>query len=417
MSRRSPRWLVVVAGLAVVIELVGVAGWLSWRRFVRVLEDNPPAGAELLARDPWLRLPPAVRRARRFPGRRLALADDEAVVPALNAIGRDQIRWFPADPRGFVNRARATLIEGELEEALVDLDAGVLRDPTSPDIHRLMALTERARGRNPQALEHLAVAQGLGPRDLPLGLELTPEEESWVRLEGLERRLSYYPRARSGGVIALARELRVRDRKELGREFLEGESGDPRVALELARWDMDAGRMFEAESRLADLASRRGLPASLQAETWTVTAMVRDRMGDVDGVVVAAEMALAYDPRSAGPYRVLANLAERRGDVDAALAQLRRAWGMNPTDISLLMSVARVAEKAGQLDDARLALERAVSVDPDNPALRARLVDFHLRHGDFMQATVTLSDALDRFPTDPALLRLADRLRADVSRR
>ncbi len=103
--------------------------------------------------------------------------------------------------------------------------------------------------------------------------------------------------------------------------------------------------------------------------------------------------------------------------MDGALDQLRRAWGMNPTDISLLMAVARTAEKAGQYDDARLALERAKTVDPDNPYLSAALVEFYLRRGDFMDATTTLSDALDRFPTDPRLLRLADRLRAEVRRR
>jgi hypothetical protein len=34
-----------------------------------------------------------------------------------------------------------------------------------------------------------------------------------------------------------------------------------------------------------------------------------------------------------------------------------------------------------------------------------------------MQATLALSEALDRFPTNPRLLRLADRLRAEISRR
>jgi cytochrome c-type biogenesis protein CcmH/NrfG len=90
---------------------------------------------------------------------------------------------------------------------------------------------------------------------------------------------------------------------------------------------------------------------------------------------------------------------------------------MNPTDVNLLLSVARIAERAGEHDDARLALERAKTVDPTNPNLAAALVEFYLRHSELMDATLTLSDALDRFPTDPRLLRLADRLRAEVSRR
>jgi Tfp pilus assembly protein PilF len=90
---------------------------------------------------------------------------------------------------------------------------------------------------------------------------------------------------------------------------------------------------------------------------------------------------------------------------------------MNPTDVGLLLTIARVAEKAGQPDDANLALTRAVTVDPSDPSLRARLVEYQLRRGELMQATLTLSEALDRFPTDPRLLRLADRLRAEISRR
>ena len=417
MKRRLSRWMIVAAVFAVAVELAGVIGWWSWRRVIRELGENPAKGAVILAQNLTLRLPSAVRRSRRLPGRALGQAPDDLVVPALYALSRGQIRWAPADPGGYVNRARGQLIEGSIDDASVGLEAAIVRSPTSPELHWLAALTERARGNSSKALDHLATAAGLGAQDRPLRVDLTPEETAWVRLEGLERRLDFYPRARSRGVIALARELRQRDQVGLGRRYLQEESRDPRVELELARWDLDDGSADAAEERLADLAGRRGLPASILAETWAVTATVRDRQGNVEGAVKAAEMALSYDPRSAAPYRVLAGFAERRGDVDEALEHLRRAWGMNPTDVNLLMAVARIAEKAGQLDDARLALERAKTVDPSNPNLRAALVEFYLRRGELMDATLTLSDALDRFPTDPRLLRLADRLRAEVSRR
>jgi len=90
---------------------------------------------------------------------------------------------------------------------------------------------------------------------------------------------------------------------------------------------------------------------------------------------------------------------------------------MSPTDVGLLLDVARVAEKTGSWDDASMALKRAVSVAPDDPRLRAQLVDYLIRRGELMEATVTLSEALDRFPTEGRLLRLAERLRAEVSRR
>lgn len=415
--RRGPRWLVFAAALAVIVESVGFAGWLSWRSLVRVLEESPAEAAVALAGSGWLQLPSALRRSRRVPTRELGKAVDDLVVPALRAMGRGQIRWTPADPIGFLNGARAEMIEGSLERAMNDLEAAIVRDPTSPDLHWLVALTQRARGENEAALDHLATSAGLGARDRPLRMELTPEETAWVRIEGLERRLDYYPRARSQGLIQLAREHRRRDQPEIGRSYLENESEDPRIVLELARWDLVDGSIADAENRLEDLADRTGLPSALQAETWAVMAAVRERRGDLEGAIAAADKALNYDPRSASPYRVLAGLAERRGDVDEALEHLRRAWGMNPTDVPLLLSVARVAEKAGERDDARLALQRARTADPNDPRVAAALVEFHLRQAEFMDATLTLSDALDRFPTDPRLLRLADRLRAEVRRR
>lgn len=417
MNRQRSRVLIVAAVLAVAVELVGMVGWWNWQQAKAQLEDDPAMGAVNLAENVILRLPSAVKASRRLPGRELGQAADDLVVSALLVLSHEQRRWAPADPGGYVNRARAGLIEGSIDGASADLNEAVVRDPVSPQLHWLIALTERERGQNASALDHLATAEGLGYGAPPFQMELTPEEEAWVRIEGLKRRLDFYPRARSQGVIDLARELRSRNQSELGRTYLGHESHDPRIELELARWDLDDELLDEAGRRLADLAERSGLPASLLADTWALTARLRDRLGDVDGAQKAADKALSYDPKSAGPYRVLAALAEQRGDMDGALEQLRRAWGMNPTDVNLLMAVARTAEKAGHHDDARIALERARTVEPESSGLAASLVEFHLRHGEFMDATVTLSEALERFPTDPRLLRLADRLRSEVSRR
>jgi Tfp pilus assembly protein PilF len=417
VSRRRPVLLILVALAAVAVEAIGVAGWVSWRQVIRRLRADPAEGALDLAKSPTLRLPPVARYARRLPSGELALASDDLVLSALDAVSRDQIRWAPADPSGFRNRAKAQLIEGAYRAASESLNEAILRDPTAPDSHRLAALAARSQGINSEALDHLATAQGLGLGSTSAGIELTPEEADWVRLEGLERRMDFYPRTRSSNVIALARELRDRDMSAAGRDWLEREAADPRIALELSRWDLLEGRADEAEARLESLVARRGLTRSILAEAWTIMAMVRDRRGDVSGAVAAADTAMTYDPRSAGPYRVLSTLSERRGDMVEALEHLRRAWGMNPTDVGLLLTIARVAEKAGQPDDANLALTRAVTVDPSDPSLRARLVEYQLRRGELMQATLTLSEALDRFPTDPRLLRLADRLRAEISRR
>lgn len=413
----SPRMLVVLTVFSVVVEASGTVGWWSWNHAMSLLREDTVAGTEGLADNPLLRLPSVARRTRRLPASLLVEAPGEIVVSALRTVAGDQIRWAPADPHGFVNNARADLISGEMESASSDLAQAVVRNPTSPELHLLAALAARVGGRNTEALDHLATSAGLGSSGWKRRIDLTPEETDWVVIEGLRRRLDYYPRARIAGVLGLARELRRRDQEEEGRRSLSEASADPRVALEIARWDVDAGDFEEAEDRLETLTNRRALPSSILADAWAVTAMARDGKGDPDGAVAAAQTALQFDPRSASPYRVLARLAERRGDAQAALDHLRRAWGMNPTDIGLLLAVARTAEIAGHHDDARLALDRAVTVEPENPAVHASKVEYLLRRGDFMEATLALSDALKRFPTDPRLLRLADRLRDEVSRR
>jgi len=411
-----PRWAAAVLAVAVVIETAACVGWLRWRFLVGQIRAVPASGVEALADARLALLPETLRRLRRPPIGALGAAPDRPVARALERLGTDQVRWAPADGVGFTNLARADLISGALDAAAASLDAALTRDPTSPDLYRLAALADAARGRRHLALDHLAQAQALAPGTGLDAIDLTADEVDRIKLDGLERRLALYPRARVDGVIALARELAAQGDRERGREMLDATDDDPRVALEAARWDVDDGELERAGQRLAELAGRSGLPSSMSAQIWAARAAVRARLGDTDGAVAAARTALTYDPTSATPYRVLADLAERRGDLDEALGHLRRAWGMNPTDVRLLVAVASVAERAGELDDARLALERAVAVEPDDPGLRARLVQFHLRRGELMSATVVLSDALDRFPDDARLLGLADRLRSEVQR-
>ncbi len=163
MIRRRSRFLLMAAAAAVVVELVGAFGWWSWQTVKRQLEDDPELGAVSLAQNLGMKLPSAIRASRRLPGRQLGLAPDDLVVSALLALSEGQRRWIPADPSGYVNRARAKLIEGSIDDAWEDLNAAIIRNPTSPRLHRLAALTERARGQTESALDHLATAEGLAP--------------------------------------------------------------------------------------------------------------------------------------------------------------------------------------------------------------------------------------------------------------
>jgi len=405
--------LVVAAALAV--ELVGSVGWWAWRRVAGELEQVPEAGAALLARGALVALPPAVDRSRRLQVSDLAGVEVANAAAALDRVGGLQQRWVPTDPDGFRNRGRAALLREEVEAGLGGLQAAVVRDPTSPYLHRLLALVLRFQGRSDEFLDHMATAEAVAPGFRSPPVELTPEDERWIRREALRRRVELYPSQRVKGLLALAGQTLREDGEEEALKVLAGVRDVPDVELTLAEWDLGAGRANEAATRAEAVASRVTLPSGLRVRAWSLVARCRDAADDPDGAVAAANEALRLGPGSPAPYLALASLAERREDWETALEHLRRAWGIAPADVQVVLRFAAAADRVGSVPDARLAFKRAVQLAPDEPRMAALLVEHYLKWGDYMAATMELSRALDRFPTDSRLLALADRLRREVT--
>jgi len=414
MNRRKPRWLPVLALGAIVVTALDTCGSYGWNRIARTTALNPEAGALELTSSWVVGLPPFVERSRRLAVRDLGMASREAVVEALARLGGLQLRWMSVNPVGFINLARESLLRDRTRESLPMLTDALVRDPTSPSLHRLHALVLLALGNHRGGLEELATAEALAPGLRSPEVELPPEDHRWVRLEGLRLRRDFYPRRPTETAIALARELRVDGDRASARDVLSEFGNHPEVKMELARWAIDEGDPQHAIELLAEITSRAAFPRPLRARAWGLAAVALDKDGDVGGALEAAHSALQLDPRSSAPYVTLAGLAQRRGDSAAALEHLRRAWGMAPADTRLLVRIAVVAEEAGKPADALLALGRAVEIQPESPELVARLAALQLRTGRFTEAAITLSHALDRFPTHPGLLRLAEKLQRDV---
>ena len=405
----------VVVAVALAVELVASLGWWSWRRVSRELEQVPQAGAALLVGGALVALPSTVERSRRLQVSDLAGVEAGVAAAALERVGSLQQRWAPTDPDGFRNRARANLLEEDLESGLEDLEAAVSRDPTSPYLHRLLAIVLRFEGRSSEFLDHMATAEAVAPGFRSPPVELTPEDELWIRREALRRRIDLYPSQRVKALLALAGQTLREGGEEEALKVLAGVRGVPDVELTLAEWDLGAGRSAEAAARAEAVASRVSLPSGLRVRAWSLVARCRDAAEDPEGAVAAANEALRLGPGSPAPYLALASLAERRRDWDTALEHLRRAWGIAPADVQVVLRFAAGADRAGSTADARLALKRAVQLAPDDPRVAAMLVEHYLRWGDYMAATMEVSRALDRFPTDPNLVSLADRLRREVT--
>lgn len=414
MIRRSNRWLVGLTAAAAIVAAIDCLGWLGWRSVARALAVNPESGAVLLTSERTAALPSFVERSRRLSGRDLGLASREIVIDVLGRVGDRQVSWLPANAVGFTNLARRALINDQLVDALAYLERGLQRDPTSPHLHRLRALVFVAQGLLDGALQDLAIAEAVAPGLRTPRVDLAPENDRWVRLEGLRLRQEFYPRRRTQTALALARELKRDGDDAAAHEILAALRDHPEVRLERARWALEIGDYLGALTILAEITDHRTYPRSIRSQAWSQAAVARELAGDPKGALEAAEAALELDPRSPAPYITLAGLAQNRGDSEMALAHLRRAWGMAPANVGLLVQIAVVAEGVGKTADAMLALERAVEVEPESSQLVARLVALQLRCGRYTDAAVTLSRALDRFPTDPVLLQQADRLRRDV---
>jgi Flp pilus assembly protein TadD len=416
--RRHRSWpLIVLIILAVLVEALGFVGWSRWHALSSMMAGAPDTAAQALASSSTLVLPSTVYWSRTLSGTLLAGASSETLSTALEELGRAQVRWFPTDPEGFKNLARAAYARGEPELAIEHLHDALRRDPTSPYLHRLLALLLRQAGRIEEFLDHLATAEGLAPGFSHPQIELTPEDQEWVKMEGIRRWVDLYPRRRVEGLLRLATALRGRGEEAAAAEVLAEVEDDPAVVLALAEWDLQDGDFADAAERVEAIAAGRTYPRSVRVRAWSLLARARDLGGDGDGGLAAAREAMRLDPSSPAPYLALGTIAERRGDYQTALEHLRRAWGVAPADVGLLLKVGRVAERAGRHGDAKLALERAVEVAPDRPEVAAVLVTYLLRTGAYMEAAMAVSRALDRFPTDPRLLQLAEQLRNEVSSR
>lgn len=416
--RRTRLWLLIlVATLAVVVEGLGLLGSWAWDVTAERLHRDADAGAGALVDSVLLNLPSAVLRSRRLVAADLVDAEQGRVVEALEVLARRQTRCMVAHSEGYLNLARARLIQGRIFDGQADLAEALKRDPTRPFAVRLLGLVTLFQGRFEEALGILAQAEAVAPGYRVPPIELTAEDEARVRLEGLNRRLEIYPRLRVETLVSIGRLLRATGRVDEAERRLDQAAGDPRADLVRARWALSDGDASAAAGMALGLARQRRLPTRIRASAWSILAQALEVQGDSQGAMAATRRSLRLAPQSAEPYLALARIAQGRGDVDEAVNHLRRAWGMDPSNIGILIRFARAAEQAGLEADARLALERTVDLNPSDTGAVLRLVDFQLRTGAFMEAAMTLSRALDRAPADSDLLRMAERLRREVAKR
>ncbi|NOZ93536.1 MAG: tetratricopeptide repeat protein [Acidobacteria bacterium] len=417
-DRRGVRLAIILAvTVAVAVEGLDAGGWALWRDLMVTARERPAEGCRVLLSTALLAGPPAAEWARTITAgplmRKAGQCGLEAVARAAWALRR----WTPVDPAGWTLGARAELAAGRLDKGMGLLRAALQRNPTSPYLHRLMALLDMNLGDYDGALQSLADAEGLAPGYRIPPVEVLPGDDEWIAIEGLRRRAALYPRHRQDALLALASKLWSLGRRDEAREVLAPLRDRPVVLMTRARWALEDGDPRMAVRLMRPVAERSAYPRRIRSRAYSLLARALEAEGESERAMKTARKAVMLDPNSPEPYLALSRLARRRGDTEAALQYIRSAWGVAPSDVRVLLEVASTAEAAGAYSDARLALERAEKLAPDRVDVGVRLAGYLLRRGEYMNAALVLSRQLDRHPMEPRLIALAARLQGKTSRR
>ena len=134
------------------------------------------------------------------------------------------------------------------------------------------------------------------------------------------------------------------------------------------------GRFAAAESLWADLAHR----GRASARVGLQLAYCRERLGDVDGAVLAVRDVLAHEPDNSSALNTLGYLfADHGRNLAEAEDLVRRALAQEPDNGAYLDSMGWVYYRLGRLAEARRDLERAVELTNGDPVVSEHLGDVY----------------------------------------
>ena len=106
------------------------------------------------------------------------------------------------------------------------------------------------------------------------------------------------------------------------------------------------------------------------------------------------ERAIALNPRSGLPHRILGDLLLERKALEQAIKSFTQAIHCNPDDAYALSGLAQSYEiKNSNLDIAADLAHQSLLIQPDNPHFRVRLAKIYMKQGKFNDADIEFSKA------------------------
>lgn len=185
---------------------------------------------------------------------------------------------------------------------------------------------------------------------------------------------------------------------------------DGTIAVRLAEFDRQAGRLDQATQRLAPLLART--PPVLDAQVLAAGILI-DR-GSAAEAVTAARAAAALAPTKPAVRAVLGRALVASGNLQEAVGELTEAQRLEPGDARLALELALVEARVGRSQQALDHAREAVRLLPDDADAAAGLAVLELgqRSPAAAAAVRRVDDLLARHPNDASYLYAAARVRA-----
>jgi len=285
------------------------------------------------------------------------------------------LRLRPQDRRGLELLARCWLSGGQHQQIVRVLGAVTAEEPSSPELHYLLAAAQLALGENAQAKRsaELALGGSVPGAERVLGLALSRLGRPDEAIEALERALARQASPELAGELATLHRQRAEQSAALGE--LESAQAAYRRVLELEPQRLDV--RIAAASALARLGRTEQALAILEPcqepilENQSVFALrgkLELALGRPSAAEAAFRTALQLSPSDTEVRAQLGIALSRLGRSSEALEFLDRAEATSAPDLAALEERARLLEAKGDAAGAatelsELGKQRALSAD------------------------------------------------------
>ncbi|HMM47195.1 MAG TPA: PEP-CTERM system TPR-repeat protein PrsT [Thiobacillaceae bacterium] len=344
-----------------------------------------------------------------------------------------------------VARARVSQQKGDLKASIIDLKNAAQKDPSNPEVRRLLADSYIQSGLGAEAEKELIRAKEFGAAPGPLMLPLARS----LLLQNAYQRLVDEIRPAPDIVPAdKARLLHLLGEAQLGlgnlergcAEFDDSAQADPQYAhAYIGQAKCAFARKDAEQARSLILHARRLDPQDVQS--WLLEAELEDQLGNAKAAHAAYGQALQIAPNDMAAITGHAYTALKLGDVVAARKDIDRARKRYPESIpikyleglaafsegkpeitrdkaqdilrrapdhtSALLLLGLSSYRLGEYETARSNLSRVLAKQPENTAVRKLLAELMIRAGEGRQALDLMRPALNQPSPDTQSLALA----------